>query len=200
VQQPAIDGRTRRAQHTRSRIVDATLSLVDDGDLRPTAPRIAARAGVSVRSVFQHFDDLETLHAAMFDRMLDGVVHLLVPVDVEMPTVERIGRFVAQRAQLLEAVTPLRRAADVYGQSSAVITERLAESHCYLRAEVETAFAPELDSSGAYRAELLDALDAALSWPVWWVLRSDQDLDHDAAVAVVRRTVTALLRATSARR
>ncbi len=60
------------------------------------------------------------------------------------------ARFVAQRARLLEAVTPLRRAADVYGQSSAVITERLAESHCYLRAEVETAFAPELDSSGAY--------------------------------------------------
>ncbi len=149
-----------------------------------------------MRSVFQHFDDLETLHAAMFDRMLDGVVHLLVPVDTDLPTAERIARFIAQRAQLLEAVTPLRRAADVYGRSSSVVTERLRESHWYLRAEVEAAFAPELDADGADRGELLDALDAALSWQTWWVLRSDQGLDPDAAVGVVRRTVAALLGAT----
>src|SRR3546814_6231042 len=58
-----VDGRTLRAMRTREAIFDATFSLIDEGDLRPTAPRVAERAGVSVRSVFQHFDDLESLHA-----------------------------------------------------------------------------------------------------------------------------------------
>ena len=60
---PPTDGRTLRSLRTREAIVDATIGLLEDGDLRPTAPRVAERASVSVRSVFQHFDDLETLHA-----------------------------------------------------------------------------------------------------------------------------------------
>jgi len=60
-----IDGRSARALRTREAIVDACVSLIEDGELRPTAPRVAERAGVSVRSVFQHFADLPALHSAV---------------------------------------------------------------------------------------------------------------------------------------
>ena len=33
----AIDGRTARAVRTREAIVDASIALVDEGDVRPTA-------------------------------------------------------------------------------------------------------------------------------------------------------------------
>ena len=36
-------------------------ALHAEGDLRPTAPRIAERAGVSLRTVWQQFTDMETL-------------------------------------------------------------------------------------------------------------------------------------------
>jgi hypothetical protein len=39
-------------------VVDALLGLIESGDLWPTAPRASRRAGVSLRSVFQHFTDL----------------------------------------------------------------------------------------------------------------------------------------------
>src|SRR5687768_11953208 len=81
----SLDGRTRRAQRTRAAIVDACIGLVEDGDLRPTAPRIAERAGVSVRSVFQHFVDLESLFAAVADRWVERLAVLVVPVDPELP-------------------------------------------------------------------------------------------------------------------
>ena len=55
------DGRTVRAERTRQALVDALLSLLDEGQLQPTAERIAVRAGVSERSVFQHFPDREAL-------------------------------------------------------------------------------------------------------------------------------------------
>ena len=54
-------------------------ALLEQGDLRPTAPRVAEAAVVSVRSIFQHFDDLETLHAAVAERLVERVSLLLVP-------------------------------------------------------------------------------------------------------------------------
>src|SRR3546814_14449175 len=76
---------------------DATISLIDEGDLRPTAPRVAERAGVSVRSVFQHFDDLESLHAAVAERLVERVAVLVVPIDPAGPLDDRLTRFVHQR-------------------------------------------------------------------------------------------------------
>ena len=36
----------------------ALLDLLEAGEMRPTAAQIAQRAGVSLRSVFQHFESL----------------------------------------------------------------------------------------------------------------------------------------------
>ena len=77
-QTASVDGRTARALRTREAIVDACISLVDEGVLKPTAPRIAERAGVSVRSVFQHFDDLESLFAMVAERVVGRLASILV--------------------------------------------------------------------------------------------------------------------------
>ncbi|HJR24325.1 MAG TPA: TetR/AcrR family transcriptional regulator [Acidimicrobiales bacterium] len=188
-----VDGRTLRSMRTREAIVDATISLLELGDLRPTAPRVAEAAGVSVRSIFQHFDDLETLHAAVAERLVERVSMLLVPVAPEVPLEERLTTFVHQRALLLEAVTPIRRAADVHGPFSAEITARLRDGQAYLRAEVERTFAPELDAADD-REQVLDALDGALTWRSWEGLRAGLDRDLGTAEAVLRRTARAILR------
>lgn len=169
-----IDGRTLRSLRTREAIVDATIGLLADGDLRPTAPRVADRAGVSVRSVFQHFDELERLHAAVAERLVDRAALLLVPVPADLPLDERLGRFVAQRTALLEAVTPVRRAAEVHGPFSAEITARLRDGQAFLRAELEQTFAPELDGlPESERGLVLDGLDLVLGWKTWDALRTD---------------------------
>src|SRR5258707_14588117 len=110
----AIDGRTARALRTREAIVDASIALVDEGDLRPTAPKIAERACVSVRSVFQHFDDLEGLYAAVADRLVERLGHLGLTVDPKQPLDPRLPEPVRQRAVLPGAVTPIRRASVVH--------------------------------------------------------------------------------------
>jgi TetR/AcrR family transcriptional regulator of autoinduction and epiphytic fitness len=189
-----VDGRTRRSLRTREAIVDATISLLEEGDLRPTAPRVAAAASVSVRSVFQHFDDLETLHAAVAERLLERVSMLVVPVAADEPLEPRLGRFAHQRALLLEAVSPIRRAANVHGPFSTEITDRLRDGQAYLRAEVDRTFAPELDAAGPVRRDALDALDAVFSWATWEGLRAGVGRTPDEAESVVIRLATALLR------
>ena len=119
---------------------------------------------VSVRSVFQHFDDLETLHASVAERLVDRVAVLVLPVPPDLPLAERLDRFVHQRALLLEAVTPIRRAADVHGPFSPEITARLRDGQAFLRAELERTFEPELRAAGddARRRPRLPRLRAEL--------------------------------------
>lgn len=190
---PPTDGRTRRSLRTHEAIVDATIGLLEDGDLRPTAPRVAERAQVSVRSVFQHFDDLESLHASVAERLVERVAALVLPVDPELPLEVRLDRFVRQRAVLLEAVTPIRRAADVHGPFSTEITARLRAGQAFLREEVVHTFDPELSVAGQARDDLLDCLDAAMSWWTWEGLRSGLGRSQADAERVMRRLASAAL-------
>lgn len=47
--------RTRDPERTRQAILDALLTALGEGDLSPSARRLARRAGVSERSIFVHF-------------------------------------------------------------------------------------------------------------------------------------------------
>lgn len=194
----AIDGRTARALRTRDAIVDASIALVDEGDLRPTAPRIAERAKVSVRSVFQHFDDLEGLYAAVGDRLVERLSHVVMTVDQSLPLGPRIEEVVRQRSILLEAITPVRRAATVHAPFSPVVTARLQAGHDFLRREIERVFERELSACAASERDVvLDALDTVLSWASWDNLRSLNARSQDEARAVLVRMVTAIVGATS---
>lgn len=190
-----VDGRTARAQRTREAIVEACVALVEAGDVRPTAPRIAEQAGVSVRSVFQHFDDLETLFAMVAERAVVGLAALVTPVDADLPLDERIERFVAQRVDLLEALTPIRRAADVHAPFSPGIRERLRFGHEYFRSELARVFGRELDALPPdQRPAVLDLLDVTTTWATWDVLRTLVGRDRDAAAAVVVHGLRSALR------
>jgi AcrR family transcriptional regulator len=190
----AIDGRTARAVRTREAIVDASIALVDEGDVRPTALGVAERAGVSVRSVFQHFEDLEGLYAAIANRLVERLGGIRVVVDPTLPLPERITEVAATRARMLEMYTPIRRAAAVHAPFSPEVRSRLQRGHEMLRAELEAVFADVLSQrDDADRVQLLDVLDTMLSWPAWEHLRTMNGRTEDEARAVLECMVGAML-------
>jgi AcrR family transcriptional regulator len=189
-----VDGRAARANRTRLAVVDALLHLIDEGELRPTAPRIAERAGVSLRSIFQHFNDLEALFAAAAARELERLSALVEPLPTESTLGDRLDAFVVQRARVLEALTPVSRASLLQEPRSAALRSNRQRLLRRGRAEVADVFAAELGRlTRADRAELLDALDATSSWQTWEALRAHQRLSATRARRVMRRTLSALL-------
>jgi TetR/AcrR family transcriptional regulator of autoinduction and epiphytic fitness len=176
-----IDGRTARAVRTRDAIVDSCIALVEEGDLRPTAPKIADRAGVSVRSVFQHFDDLETLFAAVGSRVVSRLAALVAPIDPDRPLADRIDDFVLQRCRVNEAVSPIRRAALVHAPTSQVINAQFKGGHAYFRDQVTKVFAAEVAAAGPRGPALVDAVMTVASWSTWNVLRTLEGRSVDAA-------------------
>jgi AcrR family transcriptional regulator len=189
-----VDGRTARALRTREAIVDACIGLVEDGVFKPTAPRIAERAGVSVRSVFQHFDDLESLFAMVAERAVGRLVSLFEPIDADLPLPDRVQAFANQRRTVLEAMTPIRRAAAVHAPFSHEIQSRLQAGHDFLRAELDRVFATELDAVPAdERRDLLDVLDTVASWSTWEHLRTVNGRSAVACEALLVRMLRSAL-------
>jgi TetR/AcrR family transcriptional regulator of autoinduction and epiphytic fitness len=188
------DGRTARAERTRQALVDALLELLYEGRLQPTAERIAKRAGVSERSLFQHFADREALYQAVALQQYERIAPTLEPVDLALPLPERIDAFASQRARLLEEVTPVRRAALLLEPESEVVAGWLQSVRRQKAREVERVFRAELDRlDQPERGVVLAALVAASAWTSWESLRAHQRLSVDRSRAAMRRTIASLL-------
>jgi TetR/AcrR family transcriptional regulator of autoinduction and epiphytic fitness len=190
----ARDGRTVRAERTRQALVDALFALLDEGELRPTAERIAKRAGVSERSVFQHFPDREALFEAVARQQYERVFSGLEPIDSSRPLPERLDAFVAQRARLLEESSALRQAAILLEHDSEVVAGWLESWRRAAATEVERVFTRELERlERGERAVLLGALVSAASGSVWEGYRLHQRMSAERARAAMRLTLAALV-------
>lgn len=190
-----MDGRAARGARTRAAVVDALLRITAEGEMKPTADRIAERAGVSLRTLWTNFRDMETLYAAAGDRLveLQQAEYRAVPANLPLP--DRVARFCRQRARMLEIVAPAARASALRLPFSAHLREYRARQNARVRAEIDRVFGAELDAAGPAREQLLTAVLAATTWPAWSMLRDDCGLPVEAARAVMVRTVTALLAA-----
>lgn len=189
-----VDGRRLRAKRTRAAIVDGLLALIEEGDLKPTAPRIAHRAGVSLRTVFQHFEEVEALFAAVSERQVERIAEMVVPVDSALPLPERFEAFVAQRCRVLEAITPIARAAQLQEPLSPSVRAEADRLRQLGRDGVLRAFAPELEAlEGDRRERCVAALSATTAWRMWEVLRAEQGRDVQRAEELLRYQVAAIL-------
>jgi TetR/AcrR family transcriptional regulator, regulator of autoinduction and epiphytic fitness len=189
-----IDGRLARSARTRHAVVDALLDLLGEGDLRPTAARIAERAGVSLRLVFHHFDDLEAIYSELADRQAERVKPLTMPIPVTLPLPLRIEKFAAQRGRLLETLSPVRRAAVLMEPFRPALAKRLKHARDLTRAAAIAAFAPELSKLDAdEKRATIAALDVATSWVGWEQMRRHQGLSETEARGVMATTIRALL-------
>ena len=61
------DGRRLRSERTKQSIMEAYIELLRELPEIPTAAQIAARAGISTRSIFERFVDLQGLSLATVD-------------------------------------------------------------------------------------------------------------------------------------
>ena len=188
------DGRAARSYRARLALAGALLNLLNEGVGRPTAAQIAERAGVSLRLVFHHFDDLEAIYASAGDLQIERVRTLTKPVDPALPFAERVATFLKIRARVFEYVSPVRRASMRRETSSAEISRRMRVAHQLAREHTLHAFAGEIASAPAgQRAEVAAALDSVTSWETWEFLRSRSELSVRQASRVVERMVRALV-------
>jgi AcrR family transcriptional regulator len=185
----ALDGRQRRSARSREGIVQALFELVGSGVLRPTAQQVAETAGVGIRSVFRHFEDMESLFAEMHARLEAEAVPILHADPVGGRLDRRARSLVDRRVDFFERIAPYKRSGNVQRWRS----EFLRGQHNVLVRALRSDLLRWLPEVSRAPVDLIEALDLALSFEAWDRLRTDQRLGRDRARAALLRTVLALV-------
>lgn len=187
--EPRINGRRERGRSNHKRIVAAMMALIENGDLTPSAARVAEEAGVGLRTVFRHFDDMDALY-----REISKIVgERIWPVISEAYRGDdwriKLRDLTRRRARVFEMMLPFRLAANVKRYQSPYLMAQYGQVVA-LEREFVLRLLPAAVRGDRY---FVEALCSALSFQSWRAIRQDQALSVEDASAVVERTVEALV-------
>ena len=102
------DGRRLRSAQSRDRVADALLALLREGRTRPSADEVAARAGVSRRTLFNQFNQLGDLFGDLHKRQLNDVRAAMPKIPTHGTLPQRLAKYITEYVVVLESVAPVR--------------------------------------------------------------------------------------------
>jgi AcrR family transcriptional regulator len=109
---PVGDGRHKRSESSRAKIVAAMLDLVGDGHFSPSAASVAKAAGVGISSVFRHFTDMDELYRQMVAILEAKALPLITQVPTGNSWKERLIDVTTHRMAVFEMILPYRVSAN----------------------------------------------------------------------------------------
>lgn len=192
---PTVDGRRARRDQNRESVVDALLDLYREGDLQPSVGAVAERSGVSHRSVFRYFEDLEELYRVAIQRQYESLTEALRISEIGQGTLERrVDVIVEKRLELWDLAANVFRVGHMKAPVEPVLFENhqlnLARTHL----QIERHFAPELDAMEPARREAVaEALVVAVAMETMEMLRFTRELSREQAGETMRTMLMGLL-------
>ncbi|GAB5453576.1 MAG: TetR/AcrR family transcriptional regulator [Halioglobus sp.] len=184
-----VDGRRARSERSRQAIIDATLALMEEGVLIPTAQQISDRSGVNIRSFFRHFEDMETLFATIDEQIRESTEALFLGGDRQGTLEERILHAVERRSDGYEVETNMILSTAAQLWRSQTLRKNYARYQRGLRKDLDD-WLPELKQLTRTKRE---AVDAVASFEMWHRLRYHQGLGKRAAIDVVVSLINSLV-------
>jgi len=185
-----IDGRRQRTVDSRARIVSAMLELTHAGHVTVSAELVAERASVGLRTVFRHFNDMDSLYREMslaIEARLREEVGAFAFTSTDWR--EQLAELIRRRTGIFEKIAPYKRAEVAHRHRSKVLAQDIVRLNTFLRDMLRTVLPTTIG-----RDQLLfEALDMILSFESWERLRRDQDLSPRRAREVLEGAVDKLL-------
>lgn len=183
------DGRRERSNRSRDQIVRAMIDLIRAGEMQPAAARVAEKANVGLRTVFRHFEEMETLN-----REISAIVAAEILPIVEKPFEGKTWRdqlddLLQRRADIYERIMPLKIAGSLQRFKSPFL---MKDYNRFLRMEREglkRVLPPKIMGD----ATLFSAIEMATGFQAWRRLRHDQGLSPAEALKVARFIIDRLL-------
>ncbi len=185
----ATDGRRRRSERSQEQIIEAMYQLVGEGDVAPSAARVAERAGVGLRTVFRHFEDMDSLYRHMIERVEASVVPRITEPYTGKSWFERLQEHVVRRCEAFEIIAPFRGAANLRRYHSAFLMEHFQRN---IRLERET-FLVMLPAAVKEDLVTTSGLEVLASFQAWRSLRRDHGHSSDATHATIWNAMCHLL-------
>lgn len=182
------DGRALRRVATTKKLVEAHADLLREGEFAPTASQITDKAGVSLRTLWTVFGDMDELLKETSRYWTEQDRARQTPVDPDLPLEDRVRLFCDERQRHLEFIAPAARAMVMRLHHSAVLRKRRKDSISDLSDFVEQTFAREL-ADAADATALRDRIIVVTAWDTWSLYTTDLSYSPAATRRQFERSV-----------
>ena len=188
----APDGRRQRSERSKQAIIEAVLDMIGEGILIPTAQQVSERAGVGIRSVFRHFEDMESIFVMADEARRSRYENIFLGGDREGTLEQRILHAVEQRAKGYELYGNVMLSTLAQRWRFATLRKNYGRYQRGLRKDLHD-WLPELEILDAGSCE---AVHGIASFEFWNRLRDHQGLSKKAAIEIVVKMLNGLVKAT----
>jgi AcrR family transcriptional regulator len=185
----APDGRRLRSERSRKCIVDALINLIRKSEILPSAERVSEEANVGLRTVFRHFDDMDSLYQEVAEKIDAEIQPLIMAPFTSSDWREQVLEMIERRAKAFEWIMPFKVQSNARLLQSAFLQDK---HRCAVDSDIARLHSVVPEDVRADEA-LFQALAAAISFDVWHRLRVDQHRTPEQAKQAMRRLVGALL-------
>lgn len=184
-EEPHPDGRRQRSQASRAKIINAFMELMKAGDPSPSAARVAKRAGVGLRSVFRHFDDMDSLYLEIDNLLYDRWGPVLAEPYKSLDWREQLIELIKRRAKIYENIAPYR----LITNFARFRSDQLMKNYERLMKHESGALNAILPKSVQKDKRRSRAILLATSFDSWRLFRHDQELSERQTVETMSQIV-----------
>jgi AcrR family transcriptional regulator len=189
------DGRVARRLENRSRILDALFALIRSGRPHPTLREIAAKAGVTSRTLLNHYPDVGSLLLAAAARGRDFAYSEVPQISEHSNPETRVREFFRGAINFYEAYSAVRWSVLTFPGEFPKLDTRSGKSVVLSLVESRvsvllTGFGVSLEKDKQLRQAVLVAIDPM----AWRLLRVQQRVSKAEAAETTARSVIALAR------
>ena len=191
IQASAVDGRSLRRERNRQDIVNALLGLIENGETEISAALIASKAGLSERSIFRYFDDVNDLYRSVCDLAFSKEIEFALIDNAGMGSLEtKIENFVNQRVRIYTMNEKVAPAARSFAFKNPIIKNQLAFGRKLLRAQITKHFAEELSAFDKAEQQVAVAtIDALTTFESYDMMRSDQKMSVQTIKSILTESI-----------
>ena len=188
IAQDKPDGRLLRSERSRQLIITAIIELIDEGYLIPTAQQVAHRADVGIRSVFRHFDDMDSIFETANEIILKDTRPLFEGGDRSGDLDTRVLHAIDKLTGGYRSVKNFMLSGRIRRWNTPIIQKNYTLNQKRLQKELES-WVPEIcdlaecDRQSAY---------ALASFDFWLRLHEDQQVSQTDCVKLISRQIRQL--------
>ncbi len=183
------DGRRLRSNRSRQLIIESMLELIKQGNLVPTAQQVADHANVGIRSVFRHFEDMESIFETASELCHTEYRGLFIGGDRSGSLQERILHATECHANAYETMSNMILSGSARQWNSEVLQKSYIAYQHQLRRDLDE-WLPELESLTESKRQ---AVDGIASFEMWHRLRNIQSLGKTDSIEIIVEMLEALI-------
>jgi AcrR family transcriptional regulator len=187
----AVDGRSLRRERNRQDIVNALLDLIETGETEISAALIASKAGLSERSIFRYFDDVNDLYRSVCDLAFSKEIEYALIDDAGVGSLDtKIENFVNQRVRIYTMNEKIAPAARSFAFKNPIIKNQLVVGRKLLRTQIIKHFAEELSAFDKQQQQVaVSIIDSLTTFEYYDMMRSDQKMSVQAIKSVLTESI-----------